>query len=36
MVKNVIYIRRESIDNEFRAPLTPNDIKILINNGFII
>jgi saccharopine dehydrogenase (NAD+, L-lysine-forming) len=36
MVKNIIYIRRESIDNEFRAPLTPNDIKILIKNGFII
>ena len=36
MVKNIIYIRRESIDNEYRTPLIPNDIKILINNGFII
>ena len=36
MVKNIIYIRCESIDNEYRTPLIPNDIKILINNGFII
>jgi saccharopine dehydrogenase (NAD+, L-lysine-forming) len=36
MVKNIIYIRRETIDNEYRTPLIPNDIKILINNGFII
>jgi len=36
MVKNIIYIRQESIDNEYRTPLIPNDIKILINYGFII
>ena len=36
MVKNIIYIRKESIDNEYRTPLIPNDIKILIDYEYII
>ena len=36
MVRNIIYIRKEIIDNEYRTPLIPRDIKKLIDKGFII
>jgi saccharopine dehydrogenase (NAD+, L-lysine-forming) len=35
-MNNKIYIRDEYIDNEYRTPLVPNDIKRLIDNNFII
>jgi saccharopine dehydrogenase (NAD+, L-lysine-forming) len=31
-----IYLRKEYYDNEYRTPLTPNDINILIKNNFIV
>jgi saccharopine dehydrogenase (NAD+, L-lysine-forming) len=33
--KNIIYIRKENI-NEYRTPLIPKDITLLINNGFTV
>jgi saccharopine dehydrogenase (NAD+, L-lysine-forming) len=33
---NTIYIRSELNTNEYRTPIIPSDIKLLINNGFII
>jgi alanine dehydrogenase len=33
---NKIYIRNEYINNEYRTPLVPNDIKQIIDNNFII
>lgn len=37
MNKNIIlYLRDEINNNEFRTPLTPKDIKILINNNFTL
>ena len=32
----IIYIRNETIKDEYRTPLVPNDVKILIENGFTI
>lgn len=29
-----IFLRKETLINEYRTPLIPDDIKILINNGF--
>jgi len=36
MAQTIIYIRKEIINNEYRTPLIPNHITILINNGFIV
>lgn len=35
-MKKIIYIRTEINSNEKRTPLTPNDVKILLENNFII
>jgi alanine dehydrogenase len=32
----IIYIRNETIREEYRAPLVPNDVNVLIENGFTI
>jgi len=32
----IIYIRNETIQEEYTSPLVPNDVKILIENGFTI
>ena len=34
--KKIIYIRKEKINNEYRTPLIPCHVKILVNHGFII
>ena len=36
MSQKIIYIRSETIKNEYRTPLNPQHINILINNGFIV
>lgn len=36
MASKIIYIRKEIINNEFRSPLIPIHIKILILNGFTV
>ena len=36
MSQKIIYIRAETIKNEYRTPLNPLHINILINNGFIV
>lgn len=36
MAQTIIYIRKEIINNEYRTPLIPNHITILINNGFTV
>jgi saccharopine dehydrogenase (NAD+, L-lysine-forming) len=36
MASKIIYIRKEFINNEFRSPLIPNHVKLLILNGFTV
>jgi saccharopine dehydrogenase (NAD+, L-lysine-forming) len=36
MEEKIIYIRKEKINNDYRTPLIPRHIKILINSGFVI
>jgi len=36
MEYQIIYIRQENINNEFRTPLIPLDVKILVDFGFTV
>jgi saccharopine dehydrogenase (NAD+, L-lysine-forming) len=36
MAQTIIYIRKEIINNEYRTPLIPNHITILIKKGFTV
>ena len=36
MIINKIYIRNETLKNEYRTPIIPEHIHILINLGFTI
>jgi saccharopine dehydrogenase (NAD+, L-lysine-forming) len=35
-LNQIIFLRNEIYENEFRTPLIPSDIKILINNNYLV